>query len=138
MVWFAIFIVGIIQGIFLIFLIAAKGFKNQIASRLISIILLLIVLTNFGYLVIHTSLAAYIPQFFAVPFGMIFLFGPLFYFYANSVINASFQWRKKYWLHFIPYFIQLLINLPLFFAGYNFWSLFYSAFSFWQFAHSHH
>jgi len=86
------------------------------------------ILTNFGYLVIRTPLREYVPQFFALPFGMIFLFGPLFYFYAKSVIDVSFKWRKIYWLHFTPYLVQVLINLPLFVAGLQFWNLFIDTF----------
>ena len=72
------------------------------------------VLTNFGYLVIRTELLNYVPWLYAVPFGMVFLLGPLFYFYVRSVTDNTFIWKSKYWLHFIPYFLQLIYSLPFY------------------------
>jgi AraC-like DNA-binding protein len=55
---------------------------------------------------------------------MLFLFGPLFFFYAKSVIDHAFHWQSKYWLHFIPYGVQLLVNMPLLVADRTFWTEF--------------
>src|SRR4051812_12117336 len=107
MIWTSLFIISIAQGLFLISLIALKGFKNPIATRLIIGMIAIMILTNFGYLVSRTPLTNSIPYFFAVPFGMIFLYGPLLYFYSRSVLESGFHWKKKYWLHFVPYLIQV-------------------------------
>jgi AraC-like DNA-binding protein len=128
MLWTSLFIISIAQGIFLISLIIIKGSKNLLASKLIVLLLALMVFTNSGYLVVRTELRNYIPQFFAVPFGMMLLFGPLFYFYSQSVLDNSFVWKRKYWLHFIPYFIQLLLNIPLLLMSKNLWAGFISQF----------
>jgi AraC-like DNA-binding protein len=116
MTWAVLFAISIAQGLFLIFLLVAKGFKNTLASILIGCMLLIMVLTNFGYFIIRTDLVNHIPQFYAMPFGMILLLGPLFYLYSRSVIENTFSWKNIYWLHFIPYVAQLLFNLPLFLA----------------------
>src|ERR1700755_786818 len=110
MFWTSLFIVSIAQGIFLISLIAFRRSVNPMASGLISAMLLIMILTNFGYLVVRTDLGNYIPQFFAVPFGMILLYGPLIYLYSRSILDSEFQWKQKYWLHFIPYVLQLVRN----------------------------
>lgn len=34
--------------------------------------------------------------------------GPLIWFYFRAVTNTDFRWRRKYWLHFIPFFLFLL------------------------------
>ena len=128
MMWAIFFAISIAQGLFLVSLIAIRGFKNPLASRLISAMLVLMVVTNFGYLVVRTGLVHYIPQFFGFPFGMMFLFGPLFYFYSKSVIDNTFRWKKKYWLHFIPYLLQLLYNIPFLAAGKPFWLEFVNTF----------
>jgi AraC-like DNA-binding protein len=127
-IWLALFIVSIAQGMFLISLIVYRGSKNPAASWLIVTMLVVMVLTNLGYLVVRTDLRYFVPQLFGIPFGMIFLFGPLFHFYARSVAEDSFRWRKKNWLHFIPYFVQLLINLPFLMLDKGFWEEFISTF----------
>jgi AraC-like DNA-binding protein len=124
MLWTSIFIISIGQGLFLISLILLKRSKNRLASLLISAMLLIMVLTNFGYMVSRTVLIHSIPFFFLVPFGMILLFGPLLYFYSKSILDSNFEWKPKYWLHFIPYLLQLILNLPLYTAPIKFWDSF--------------
>ncbi|HNP47284.1 MAG TPA: helix-turn-helix domain-containing protein [Bacteroidia bacterium] len=128
MFWTSLFLISIAQGIFLISLIVVRGTKNPIASKLIVALLALMILTNFGYLVIRTDMRNYFPQFFAIPFGMMLLFGPLFYFYSRSVLDNSFSWKPKYWLHFIPYFVQVILNIPLFLMDKTNWLDFISVF----------
>lgn len=114
MIWNSLFIISIAQGLFLLILFLCRNSKNLPASRFLMTMLLIMVLTNFGYLIIRTELLLYIPKLYAVPFGMVLLFGPLFYFYSRSVTESSFVWRNSYWLHFIPYLIQLLYSLPFY------------------------
>src|SRR6185436_1298217 len=102
MFWSILFSLSIGQGLFLISIIALKGNKNFIASTLISVMVAIMVVTNLGYLVARTELLQYVPQMFGVPFGMIFLFGPLFYFYCLSVTDPTFRWRADYLPHFVP------------------------------------
>ena len=128
MPWTSLFIVSIAQSIFLVSLIIIRGSKNLLASKLIAALLLLMLLTNFGYVVARTELKQFIPFFFGIPFGMVLLFGPLFYFYRKSVLDNSFTWKRKYWLHFIPYLVQLILNIPLFLMDKNSWIDFISLF----------
>jgi AraC-like DNA-binding protein len=128
MLWTSLFIVSIAQGIFLISLIFLRGSKNPLAATLIGSLLTLMIITNFGYLVIRTDLRNYIPQFFGIPFGMILLFGPLFYFYSRSVLDSAFSWQHRYWLHFIPYLVQLFINAPLLLMERTHWTEFITVF----------
>jgi AraC-like DNA-binding protein len=128
MIWTTLFSISIAQGIFLILLIAVKKTVNPLAARLLAAMVALMVLTNFGYVVIRTELLQYIPFFFALPFGMVFLFGPLFYFYANALTQPSFKFKHWYWLHALPYCIQLLINIPVITAPQAAWNPFIHTF----------
>ncbi len=128
MIWAILFAVSIAQGLFLISLVASRSSKNRVASNLIISIVLVMIFTNLGYLVIRTDLVYYVPQVWGIQFGMTFLLGPLFYFYSQSVIDQHFQWRKKYWLHFIPYGIQLFINLPFLLRDRSLWVAFIHTF----------
>ena len=128
MFWTAVFIISIAQGLFLISLILLKRPKNVSASVLIIAMLLVMVLTNFGYMVSRTELIHSIPYFFLVPFGMILLYGPLLFFYSKSILDSNFEWKPQYWLHFIPYIIQLYMNIPLYTAPSQFWDIFNAQF----------
>jgi AraC-like DNA-binding protein len=128
MFWTSIFTVSIAQALFLISLILLKGTKNLYASVLMIAMLLVMTLTNFGYLVSRTPLIYTIPFFFIVPFGMIFLFGPLLFLYSKSILDSNFEWKHKYWLHFVPYLFQLYLNLPLYTASIEFWDTFNTEF----------
>ena len=124
MFWTSIFIITIAQGLFLISLILLKKSKNLPASLLIIAMLMIMVLTNFGYLVSRTDLIKTIPYFFIVPFGMIFLYGPLLYFYSKSILDSNFKWKPVYLFHFVPYIVQLFFNSPLYTASLTFWQSF--------------
>ncbi|MEO6039760.1 MAG: helix-turn-helix domain-containing protein [Saprospiraceae bacterium] len=128
MLWTSLFAISIAQGIFLLSLIFLQGAKNRLAVRLIALLVAFMVITNFGYLVIRTDLKNYIPQCFALPFGMMLLFGPLLYLYAKSVLDPAFRWKQGYWLHFLPYFLQLMLNAPLFTLPKVYWSEFINTF----------
>jgi AraC-like DNA-binding protein len=111
MLWSSLFIVCIVQGLFLILLLVRKSSGNPLASRFLIVLLALMVFLNLIYFIVRTG---YIPQIFGTSVGIVFLFGPLFYLYALSLLDPSFQWKRKYWLHFIPYLLQLAINLPMY------------------------
>jgi len=128
MIWTTLFAVSIAQGLFLICLLAAKKNGNALAAKLIAAMVALMILTNLGYLVVRTELLQYVPWMFGVPFGFIFCFGPLFYFYARAVTQPQFKWKHIYWLHFIPYLIQLLINMPVLISCQAAWNQFISTF----------
>lgn len=128
MLWVTLFAVNIAQGLFLIILINYKNSKNVLASRFISIILALIVMTNLGYLIIRTELVNFIPQIYGLSFSNMFLFGPLFYFYTKSLLELEFNWKKIYILHIIPYMIHLSISYPFLIADNKTWIDFVNSF----------
>ena len=121
MIWSALFLINIVQGLFLIFLIHIRKSKNFTASALISAMLALMILTNISYLTIRTEIVNYAPQVYGFSFGTLFLFGPLFYLYSKSILDDHFHWHKKNWLHFVPYLIQLSLNIPYFVADKSLW-----------------
>src|SRR5436190_9370956 len=40
--------------------------------------------------------------------------GPLFYLYALSLTRKDFAFRKKYWLHFIPFLLTVIWFIPFY------------------------
>jgi hypothetical protein len=48
---------------------------------------------------------------FFVPFQQLFLMPPLLYFYVKSLLQPSFKFQRKDWLHFIPAILYAIYSL---------------------------
>ena len=116
MFWDSIFGINTAQGLFIMSVFIYRRHKNPSAIWLLFSMVFIMVITNFGYLVIRTNLVNLIPQAYLIPFGTIFLLGPLFYFYVKSVTDNSFHWKKKYFLNFLPYLVQIAFYFPVYFT----------------------
>jgi AraC-like DNA-binding protein len=51
---------------------------------------------------------------FFIPFMQVFLIGPVVYFYTKSLLNSSFKFSKKDWIHLIPSLLYLIYSLVIF------------------------
>lgn len=51
---------------------------------------------------------------FYIPFQQLFLIPPVLYFYIRSLLDKSFSFKPKDWLHFIPALLYLLYSLIIF------------------------
>lgn len=60
------------------------------------------------------SKRAYREFLFFVPFQQLFLLGPIIYFYLLSLLNQSFQLKRRDYLHFLPALLYLLYTLIIF------------------------
>lgn len=60
------------------------------------------------------SLQPYRDIMFYIPFQQVLLIGPAIFFYTQSLLNSSFQFKKRDWLHFVPAFTYLTYRLILF------------------------
>jgi AraC-like DNA-binding protein len=114
MFWSSLFVVSVTQGLFVLTLLVIRNTTNKTATRLFMLLILVMVITNFDYLLTATPLYRSIPRFFGISFGLRFLIGPAIYLYTLAVTDADFQWKNRYLLHFTPYLINLLLNTPLF------------------------
>jgi AraC-like DNA-binding protein len=114
MIWTIIFLISLAQGIFLITLIAFKKSQNLTASRLVTVMIVLMVIINLDFLMLSSGLSTHAPYLFGISFGSMFLFGPLFYFYTRSITEISFKWRAEYYFHFTPYLLRLFLYLPFY------------------------
>lgn len=51
---------------------------------------------------------------FYTPHQHLFVIGPVVYFYVQSLLNPSFRFGGKLWLHFVPGFLYILYSLVMF------------------------
>jgi AraC-like DNA-binding protein len=104
------FIAGCIYAI----LLALRGSRNDsIADKLLSVYLILCCLFIFPWMVGHAGWydggnGPYRNILFYTPFQHQLFFGPVIFFYVQSLLNLNFRWQKKDWLHFVPGILYLL------------------------------
>ena len=106
-----ILILGTAQGIFLSMLIFHKHGK-LFANRILGTLILLYSVFVFDLWVSKTGNYIFLPHLMLLPAGLPFIFGPLHYLYARSLIQPARRFVKKDWLHFIPLLLYKIFLLP--------------------------
>ncbi|MBX2876104.1 MAG: AraC family transcriptional regulator [Saprospiraceae bacterium] len=87
------------------------------ASRLLAIFILLCCLYICPWMLGHAgwyTKQPYRDTMFYVPFQQVFFLGPVIFFYTQSLVNQSFQFRKKDLWHLVPGLLYLVYSLVVF------------------------
>jgi AraC-like DNA-binding protein len=101
--------IGVIQGLVISVALFRNRFKVPYSNNLLATFCFLFSLITFEDFLLRTRLMFQVPHLFAVCYPFIFALGPLFFLYVKSLTQPWFYFKKKYWLHFIPYFLILLL-----------------------------
>ncbi|MGA9295541.1 MAG: helix-turn-helix domain-containing protein [Ignavibacteriaceae bacterium] len=112
-----IILIGIGQGFFVSVLLLTLNRGNKTANRLLGILLILFSLSISGFMFLRTDTYKDFPFLIGLPSTVIFLFGPLFYFYVKELTSSGFKFRKQDALHFIPFIALILFRLPFYLEG---------------------
>jgi len=108
---------GVIQGILTgIALLSIKS-GNQRSNRILGLFLIFLSFTVFDFVMYDTRLFLILPHLYGFANPVIFLLGPLFYFYARSLIDPGFSWKKKDFWHFLPFILFFVLSLPDYFQS---------------------
>ncbi len=106
-----------VHGIVYALLLFRKGIKNESASdKWLALFLLLCVLyiapwmLGFGGWYDNQP---YRDILFYTPLQHLFFMGPVIFFYVQSLLNPSFKFGKKEWLHLLPGILYLLYSLVI-------------------------
>jgi len=114
MIWPLILFANIVQGAFLLSLFALKRPGNALASRFITALMLSILITNADFFIVASDAYRHFPYPFGMSFGMMLLMGPLFYLYIQATMRADFRWRARYCFHFLPFALNVVLNVPIY------------------------
>jgi AraC-like DNA-binding protein len=100
--WSFVLLTGILLGLLAIpFLLKFKKLTGYFLTSLIVIMVL-----NLGnYFLVSTEAYQWFPQLISVFQPLLFLIGPIYYFYIQSVFDPSFKISVKHWPHFILFFL---------------------------------
>lgn len=111
-----ILVLGIVQGVFLIFSVNRIEDRNREANKILSIFILLITISMIGRLIIEMNLEIPIPNVLALPDAIIFLFGPIIYLYLLKLYVGKKYPFNKYIRLFFPAILFLISEIPLLFG----------------------
>ena len=112
---YPVFAMGVLFSGFLLF----SGIKGKSLNVFLNGILLILSLYGFKNQLwgVRYGLTTSYKSLFT-PISFILLLGPLLYFYTKSILDPIFEWKKRYWLHFIPAFAaSLSYGVLLFMPG---------------------
>jgi AraC-like DNA-binding protein len=108
---------GVIQSILTGIALLSIRSGNQRSNRILGWFLIFLSLTVFDFVMYDTRLFLILPHLYGLANPVIFLLGPLFYFYARSLIDPGFSWKKKYLWHFLPFVLFFVLSLPDYFQS---------------------
>jgi len=107
--WSILLIAFLLQCVILLVSLIIRPSANQNASQLLILLLVIIFCVLFS----NFSEAAYLYHKWHgitnLDRGMVLLLGPVLYLYTLSVIKAGFKFKYVHLLHFIPYFVALVV-----------------------------
>jgi len=106
------------HGIVFSILLLRKGvIYNNKASKWLSFLLFLCALYIAPYMLGYANwYSRKITReiLFFVPFMQVLLIGPVLYFYTKNLLNNSFRFSRKDWIHFIPAILYLFYSLVIY------------------------
>ncbi len=109
-----IILIGIGQGFFVSVLLLTLNRGNKTANHLLGILMILFSLSIIGFVFVRTDSYKEFPFMIGIPSTVIFLFGPLFYFYVKELTSGHFKFKKVELLHFIPFTALIIYRLPFY------------------------
>ncbi|AEE51838.1 helix-turn-helix domain-containing protein [Haliscomenobacter hydrossis] len=113
----SILLIFFTQGLVFSFLLLKKGIdEDSNASQWLSLFVFLCCLYIAPWMLGHAgwySLQPYQDIMFYVPFQQLFLIGPIFFFYTQSLLNPSFRFTRRAFFHLVPALLYALYSLVI-------------------------
>ncbi len=110
-------ILSIGQGIFLGFVLLTIKRGNISANRLLGLLLLFFAFGISGFVFVRSDTYKDVPFLIGVPSTVIFLYGPLFYFYVKKLTHKKIKLKFPQFLHFIPFILLVIYRLPFYLSS---------------------
>jgi AraC-like DNA-binding protein len=112
-----IILLGIVQGFFLgTLLLFSKG-PNRRANRFLGALFICYSLSIIHFFLLRANLYEEFPHLQRIGLPVLFLFGPLFYFYVKVLTDRAVVLRSRDLLHGVPSLLLVLAMLPFYIEG---------------------
>ncbi|KPM47426.1 helix-turn-helix domain-containing protein [Jiulongibacter sediminis] len=109
---------SVFQGILLLIAIPTLQSNNLDANRWLLLTIGLSSFSIFFYVLSnYNSAVQAFPKILFLSDFVLFLYGPIYYFYLRQLLFQAKSLPSRWYLHFIPFLIQLLIYLPFFLSS---------------------
>ncbi len=109
-----IILLGIVQGVFLGIGLLTIRRGNRRANRLLGILMLLFSFSISHTVFYNTGLYYRYPHLMMLSYPVLFLFGPLLYFYVRLLMQPGYRFGRRDSLHFIPFLLCVIGLLPFY------------------------
>ncbi len=112
----AIITYGTCQAFFIAFILL-KSENKTLFKNLFAILLIIEGITLFERLLVESKIILSIPHLLGISYPISFIKPPLMLFMVFAITIKGFKLSKKMYLHFIPFGLMLLFNLPFYFLS---------------------
>jgi AraC-like DNA-binding protein len=113
----SLLLIFFVHGLVYAILLYRKGIINETPSdKWLSLFLLLCILYIAPWMIGFAGwydTQPYRDILFYVPFQHLFFIGPVIFFYVQSLLNPSFRFGKKEWLHLLPGILYILFSIVM-------------------------
>jgi AraC-like DNA-binding protein len=105
-------LLGVVQGIFLSITFFTVRSGNRLANRLLAWMMLFLALVVADVVLCYSGYIIYAPFLVNSTESLIFLHGPISYFYARALSQPNFRLRRRHWPHAIPFVVHFIYRFP--------------------------
>jgi AraC-like DNA-binding protein len=114
-----VILLGIVQGFYLGLILLVMKSPNRRANRFLGLLLFSFSISISHFLFLRIGAYQVFPDLLQVSFPVLFLFGPLYYFYVQLLTDRTHVLRWKDLLHGLPFLIVVAVSIPFHFLRYE-------------------
>ncbi|MEP1097368.1 MAG: AraC family transcriptional regulator [Cyclobacteriaceae bacterium] len=104
---------GAFQALFLSLVFFSQA-KNNLPKKLFALFLFIEGFTLVERVLVESNLIESVPHILGISYPISFIKPPILFFMGLAIISQKFKLRKIHSLHFIPFFLILLMNVPFY------------------------
>jgi len=110
-------LLGIVQGFFMgTLLLLSKG-PNRRANRFLGTLFICYSLSILHFFLDRSGLYVQVPHLMRIGLPVLFLFGPLFYFYVKVLTDRTIRLRARDLIHAVPFLLLVAVMMPFYLSG---------------------
>ncbi len=110
--WSSLLAFGVFQGLLLILVLLS--IKRSSSVYFLVGMVLILVLNLFNYLLLSTNLFLELPHLVYLFTPLMYLIGPIYYWYIKSILQSEYRLTLKSLVHLVPFLISILVLFPFF------------------------
>lgn len=110
-IWAVFLIIGVFQGLFITPLLLRK---KTTAGRWLTLLVHTLTLLLLNELALNVRFYRIWPHFLGFSFPLMYLIGPIYFFYIKSLLFKQFKTRWVHLLHLIPFLLMVVYQLPFY------------------------